>query len=40
MRKYRLKYLNGSKTLIEFSNDMEDIYINIENTIQIKNEKY
>ena len=30
MRKYRLKYLNDSKTLIEFSNDMEDIYINIE----------
>ena len=35
-----IKHLNDSKAFIEYSNDMDHIYKNIENTIQIKNEKY
>ena len=35
-----LKYLNDSKTFIEYSNDMDDIFKNIEESIQIKNNKY
>ena len=31
-----LKYLNDSKAVIEYSNDMDNIYKNIENIIQIK----
>ena len=30
MRKYRLKVFNDSKAFIEYSNDMYDIYKNIE----------
>ena len=33
-----LKYLNGSKAFIQYSNYMDDIKI-LKNTIQIKNEK-
>ena len=29
-----------SESFIEYLNDMDDIYKNIKNTIQIKNEKY
>ena len=35
-----LKYLNDSKTFIEYSNDMNDIIKILKNVIQIKNEKY
>ena len=38
-----LKYSNDSKAFIEYSNNMDDIFKNIEtlkNIIQIKNEKY
>ena len=35
-----LKYLNDSKTFIEYSNDMDDIYKILKNTIQIRNEEY
>ena len=42
-----LKYLNNSNAFIEYSNDMDDIYKNIEehikilkNITQIKNKKY
>ena len=35
-----LKYLNGSKAFIEFSNNMDEIYKNIQECIQIKNKKY
>ena len=35
-----LNYLNESKAFIKYSNDMDDIYKKLENTIQIKNEKY
>ena len=35
-----LKHLNDSKAFMEYSNDMDGIYKNIENTIQIKNVKY
>ena len=30
MRKYRLKYFNDSEAFVEYSNDMDDIYTNIE----------
>ena len=33
------KHFNDSKTFTEYSNDMDDIYIN-NNTTQIKNEQY
>ena len=35
-----LKYLNGSKTFIEFSNDMDDFCKNIEEYNPNKNKKY
>ena len=35
-----LQHFNGSKAFTEYSNDMNDIYKNIENTIQIRNTKY
>ena len=35
-----LKYFNDSKAFIEYSNDMDDIYEILKNTIQIKKEKY
>ena len=35
-----LKYLSDSKAFIENSNDMDDIYKKLKNTIQIKNKKY
>ena len=34
-----LKYFNDSKAFIEYSNDMDVIYKNVENTIQIKSKK-
>ena len=34
------KYFNGSTDFIEYSNDMDDIYKNIEITGQIRNLKY
>ena len=34
-----LKYLNDSKGFIEYSNDMDDIYKKLKNTIQMKNKK-
>ena len=30
MRKYRLKHFNDSEAFVEYSNDMDDIYTNIE----------
>ena len=33
------KHFNGSKAVIEYSNDMNDIYKNIEEHTQIKNVK-
>ena len=35
-----LKYLNDSIAFIEYSNDMDDIYKYIENTIQIKTKNF
>ena len=35
-----LKRFDNYKNFIEYSNDMDDIYKNIENATQIKNEKY
>ena len=35
-----LKHCNDVKAFIEYSNDMDNIYINIEIIIQIKNVKY
>ena len=35
-----LRYLNGSKAFIEYSNDMSDIYQNIEEYNRKKNQKY
>ena len=35
-----LKHFNDSKTFIEYSNDMDGIYKNMKNTIQMKNIKY
>ena len=35
-----LKHLNDSKAFIEYSNDMDDIYENIEDITQIRNAKY
>ena len=35
-----LKYLKGSKAFIGYSNDMDNIYKILRNTIQIKNEKH
>ena len=38
--KRELKLLNYFKAFIKYSNEMDDIYENIENTIQIRNLKY
>ena len=35
-----LKYLKGSKAFIGYSNDMDNIFKILRNTIQIKNQKY
>ena len=35
-----LKVLNDLKAFIAYSKNMDDIYKNIENTIQIRNKKY
>ena len=35
-----MNYFNESEAFIEYSNDMDDIYKDIENTIQIKHTKY
>ena len=35
-----LKYLKGSKASIGYSNDTDNIYKILKNTIEIKNEKY
>ena len=40
MRKYRLKVFNDSKAFIEYSNDMDDIYKNIEECNPKRNIKY
>ena len=35
-----LKHFNNSEAFIEYSNDMNNIFKTLKNTIQIKNEKY
>ena len=35
-----LKHLNDCNAFIEYSNDMDDIYQNVKNTIQMRNVKY
>ena len=35
-----LKYLNGSKAFIEYSNDMNTFIRTLKNAIQTKNQKY
>ena len=34
------KHFNDPKAFIEYSNNMQDVYKNIDNTISVKNVKY
>ena len=40
MRECTLKHLMDYNFFVEYSNDMDDLYKMLKNTMQIKNEKY